>query len=272
MPLTSALRDWRRWGLDDEPRLIKTFTNGQNHNTGLISAGGQRYVLKIFSHSFERAIAAERLANQLDISPTLVYAANDIALFDYITSPADPEITLLELAQTLAKVHKEPALGLEQFDLLRFYDEYLTTADDITRAWHKALLPILNDFIQDPTPWCFCHNDLVQENFLTGDKLYVIDWEFAQQHNPWFDLAAIILYFKLDRHSAREFLELYQAGWSEKLNYAIFYTSQISLLWGDLLWNMNKFGNDYRSKNKPRFERLEKLAAKLDIELPSEAN
>jgi len=267
MPLASSLKHWKSWGLNTKPRLIKTFTSGQNHSTGLIEVGNDRYVLKIFDHSFEQAMKAEYLANQLNVSPKVIYAGDNVALFDYIPSAAVPEITLVELAQTLAKVHSDKATSLEKFDLLTFCQTYLGTADELTLAWHQTLLPALNHFVNDSTPWCFCHNDLVQENCLINDKLYLIDWEFAQQHNPWFDLAAIVVYFRLDEQQSSEFLNLYQAGWQKKMQDHIFYTSQISLLWGDLLWNMHKFGNDYRTDNTDRFDRLIQLAAKLEIDL-----
>lgn len=271
--LVEALKHWRNWGLPSEPRIVEIFASGQNHHTALIAVESgkheQRYVLKVFTHSFEHAVAAERLANTLSISPTLLYANDNIAVFDYIQSQATPEVTLAELAQTLSKVHGCDATSLGEFNLLSFCHGYLSNADEITITWHKALLPALTDFVNDPTPWCFCHNDLVQENCLVADKIVLIDWEFAQQHNPWFDLAAIILYFKLDHRDAGDFLNLYKTGWQKKQYEAIYYTSQIALLWADLLWNMHKFGNDYRDKNQPRFERLSQLAAKLDIDLTS---
>ena len=271
MQLASSLGNWRRWGLSEKPVLVKTFTSGQNHDTGLIEAADQRYVLKVFRHSFKRAMAAERLANQLDVSPKLIYADSNIALFEYIESPAKLEITLLELAQTLTKVHSSNAAKLEKFDLLKAHNNYLSTADGTTKDWHRTLLPALNEFLNDQTPWCFCHNDLVQENCLIADKLYLIDWEFAQQHNPWFDLAAVIIYFKLGDQDAGDFLNLYKAGWHQKMRTSIFYSSQVALLWTDLLWNMNKFGNDYRDRNWRRFEQLRQLASNLGIRLASQA-
>ncbi len=265
--LIEALKEWRSWGLESKPQLVKEFTGGQNHHTGLITIGRRHYVLKVFNHSFERAIAAERLASDLKISPKLLYAANNIALFDYIKVQARPEITLTELAQTLARVHACDASSLGTLNILSVYDDYLFTAYKTTRSWHQAMLPALEHFIDDSTPWCFCHNDLVQENCLVADKLVLIDWEFAQQHNPWFDLAAVVLYFRLDHQDASDFLRFYKRGWQNKTQDTIFYTSQVALLWGDLLWNMHKFGKKYRINNPHRFEQLGQLAAKLNIDL-----
>ena len=267
--LIEALKNWPDWGLQSEPKLIEVFATGQNHHTGLIAVGEQRFVLKVFTHSFERAIAAERLASRLEISAKLLYASNNVALFDYIQCQATPEITLVELARALSKVHDHDASSLGTFNLTDAHDRYLSTANETTIAWHQALLPALTSFINDPTPWCFCHNDLVQENCLVADKLYLIDWEFAQQHNPWFDLAAIIIYFKLNDQDAGDFLNRYKAGWHQQRQNSIFYTSQIALLWTDLLWNMNKFGNDYHDRNPKRFEQLAQLALKLGIKLTS---
>ena len=34
-----------------------------------------------------------------------------------------------------------------------------------------------------------CHNDLLNANFLIGDKMYILDWEYAGMGDIFFDLA-----------------------------------------------------------------------------------
>jgi thiamine kinase-like enzyme len=38
-------------------------------------------------------------------------------------------------------------------------------------------------------PIAFCHNDLLNENFLFDDHIRILDWEYAAMGDPFFDLA-----------------------------------------------------------------------------------
>ncbi|MFQ5635993.1 MAG: phosphotransferase, partial [Gammaproteobacteria bacterium] len=44
---------------------------------------------------------------------------------------------------------------------------------------------------------CLCHNDLVCTNVIEGDRLYLIDWEYAAVGDPFFDLATIVEHHSL---------------------------------------------------------------------------
>ena len=265
--LNSALEHWQDWGFSSKPILLNTFKQGQNHCTGLIEVVNKRFVLKVFQHSYKRTINAERWANTLDLSPKIVYAANNIQILDYIDDQGFSEGTLPVLADAIQAMHSARYAPTTEFDLLGFANEYLQQAGASTLAWHQQLLPILNDFIADLTPWVFCHNDLVVENclFSSQGNAVIIDWEFAQPNNPWFDLAAVILYFKLNKTQAKKFLDNYQTGWSNKMGERIFISSQIAVLWLDLLWNLKQHGVSYRAKNQPRFLELMALAEQLGI-------
>lgn len=267
--LEQALNNWAAWGLASKPILVHTFTQGQNHHTGLINVGSQSFVLKIFRHSFVQTMNTERWTNQQHLSPTVFYAQDNIQVLEYIDDQGYDVSKLDDLANTINTLHTATITKQRRFDLISFTDEYLIGADQQTRTWHQQLQPLLNEFINDPTPWVFCHNDLVKENCLFDQdgSVYLIDWEFAQRHNPWFDLAAIVLYFELSDEQTKSFLEAYKDGWSTKISERIFYSSQVALLWTDLLWNMHKSGVNYRHKNPRHFNKLHFLAKKLNINL-----
>lgn len=268
--LNQALSNWSDWGLTEKPTLIQVFEDGQNHHTGLIQAGDKELVLKVFKHSFNRTIKAEYWSSELLVSPRLYMAANNIALYEFIEDKGYKPTRLKDLARTLSLIHQGKDKVVSEFDLIGFCDGYLATADAATQRWHAALLPVLLEFTQDQTPSAFCHNDLVVKNCLfTDDSALIIDWEFAQANNPWFDLGAIIYYFSLTKHQTEEFLACYQPGWESNVTQRILYTSQVAVLWCDLLWNMHLFGNEYQNTHAKRFEQLRKLALSLDIRLPA---
>jgi len=64
-------------------------------------------------------------------------------------------------------------------------------------------------------------------------------------------------------------LDYYQSGLGAKTNTDIFYASQIALLWGDILWHLDKFSPAYLPKLKNKLSTLNNLSANLNINLPS---
>jgi thiamine kinase-like enzyme len=268
--LNQALSSWSDWGLAEEPTLIKVFDDGKNHHTGLIQVGEKKMVLKVFKHSFNRTIEAEYWASERLVSPRLYMAANNTALYQFIEDHGYRPKRLKDLAHTLRLTHQAEHKAVSEFDLIGFCDSYLVTAEADIHQWHDALMPALIEFTQDQTPSTYCHNDLVAENCLfSNDAALIIDWEFAQPNNPWFDLGAIIYYFGLSKSQTKEFLASYKPGWEAKVSQRILYTSQVAVLWCDLLWSMHVFGNEYQNKHADRFEQLRELAIKLDITLPT---
>ena len=260
---TKALENWQNWNLP-KPQLIKQFNNGLNHHTGLIQSDNKLYVLKVFEHSAQQAIHAQQWAARLGIAPAIHFFDDNTLVMDYVEGDnSNARQNLNKLANSLSLLHSASFTETERFDLLSFCQLYLASADNELQQMHDRLLPALDSFVNDPTPWCFCHNDLVVDNCLFNsldiNAAILIDWEYAQYHNPWFDLAAVIYYFKLTEQQAADFLENYQTGWSVYQTKSIFYASQIALLWGDVLWHAAKFGPTYRPKLQQKLDDLERL-------------
>lgn len=269
--LNTQLKGWRKWGLLEKPELVKTFNAGKNHHTALIKSGTSHYVVKVFEHSFEHAISAQRWAAEQGLAPAIIYAQDSLALMDYIESEDhDSHQALASLAGALHTLHNATAAKLADFDMLAFCNDYLENAPQGVRADHLNLRPALDIFLNDSTPWVVCHNDLVRENCLfASHRAWFIDWEYALLNNPWFDLAAVILYFNLDLKQAEDFLERYTIGWGSHVGKPIYYAAQLCLLWADLLWHIDKFGHQYQTKNAHRFDKLRGLAHSLSIKLPA---
>lgn len=272
--LEQALNGWQDWGFENQPTLLRRFAHGENHDTGLIRVDERLLVLKVFASSFDQSLFAhtmsiERWTSAQGLSPKTLFANNGIQILEYIDDYGFSPHKLENLAQTISKLHGCDKTQHMRFDLLAFTREYLSSAEPVMQLWHSQLLPLLNEFINDPTPWTFCHNDLIVENclFAADDRVSIIDWEFAQHHNPWFDIAAVVLYFDLSEADSKRLLKAYSATWAEKINARIFISSQISVLWTDLLWHSHKLGPQYQIDNPRRFAKLKTLAAQLGVEL-----
>ena len=58
----------------------------------------------------------------------------------------------------------------------------------------------------------FCHNDLVPDNILDAGGIRFIDWEFACDNDPLFDLAAVVVHNELSTEQAALMLDAYFEG------------------------------------------------------------
>jgi thiamine kinase len=77
------------------------------------------------------------------------------------------------------------------------------------RAGERALrIRELLERLPEHAP-CLCHNDVVCANVIAGDRLYLVDWEYAARGDPFFDLATIVRHHALSDELAAELLRAY---------------------------------------------------------------
>jgi thiamine kinase-like enzyme len=122
---------------------------------------------------------------------------------------------LPKIVAAIKKIHAAPPMP-KQFSPFETVREYHTiglklgvqfppdTARILERLAH--LETALGDFLAVP-----CHNDLLPANLLlTEQQLFIVDWEYAGNGNPMFDLANLTANLELER--ADQILELYFGG------------------------------------------------------------
>lgn len=152
-------------------------------------------------------LAASRAAHAAGISPAVLYHEPGALVIDFVEGrtlrPEDlraPE--MLEQALALVgRVHREmpqhlrgPALSFWVFHVIR---DYAATLRDGASP-HLPLIPGLLaaaaalEAAVGPIDLVFGHNDLLPANFLhDGDRLWLIDWDYAGFGSPLFDLGGL---------------------------------------------------------------------------------
>ena len=152
-------------------------------------------------------LAASRAAHAAGLSPAVVYSEQGITVLEYIEcrtfTPEDvrqPE-NLARILALVRRCHLEvpknlrgPALIFWVFHVIR---DYAASLQEAGRA-HLKLLPELveigNRLENDASPFdmVYGHNDLLAANFLDdGDRLWLIDWDYAGFNSPLFDLGGL---------------------------------------------------------------------------------
>src|SRR2546423_2467244 len=103
--------------------------------------------------------------------------------------------TIGRVIDSLRRIHEGPAIpGL--FVPFRIVEAYRALAIShgvpIPAAWdnaHEAARRIERAFLETPTELKPCHNDLLNANFIDdGQRIRLVDWEYAGMGDPFFDL------------------------------------------------------------------------------------
>jgi thiamine kinase-like enzyme len=203
----------RALGCWSGPVAIEPLGGGITNRNFLVTDAGRRAVVRIGDdipvHQILRfnELAASKAAFEAGVSPAVLHHEPGALVIDFVegrTLAAEDlrQRPMLEEALALvARAHREiprhlrgPALVFWVFHVLR---DYAGTLRD-GQSRHLPLLPgLLDDAARleaavGPIDLVFGHNDLLPANFLhDGQRLWLIDWDYAGFNSPLFDLGGL---------------------------------------------------------------------------------
>ncbi len=170
-------------------------------------------------------LAASRAAHAAGLSPAVIYTEKGITVLEFIECQTytpenlrDPK-TLARVLPLIRKCHSDvpkylrgPALLFWVFHVIQDYIATLNAA----HSTYQTLLPELAktsanlEQAAGPFDMVFGHNDLLAANFLDdGNRLWLIDWDYAGFNSPLFDLGGLASNNGLDADQEVWLLENY---------------------------------------------------------------
>jgi len=150
-------------------------------------------------------LAASRAAFVAGVSPQVLHHEPGILVIDFVEgrtlSAADLRDGALDPALDLViRTHRDiprhlrgPSLTFWVFQVIRDYALTLTDGD----SRHLDALPDLLaraarlEQAVGPIQMVFGHNDLLPANFIQGDRMWLVDWDYAGWGSPLFDLGGL---------------------------------------------------------------------------------
>jgi thiamine kinase-like enzyme len=135
------------------------------------------------------------------------------------------------------------------------YDDALKTAQAIENA-------VANAPTHEPVP---AHNDLLTANFLRdGDKIQLIDWEYAGMGDRWFDLGNFAVNNQLDDEQEAQLLEAYFGEPPDDRRRATlklfrFMSDFREAMWGVVQRGVSELDFDYDGYTRKHFDRLQEM-------------
>ena len=183
----------------------------------------------------------------------------------------EPE-TIAEVAHDLRSLHDSGTELPTGFDSFRLVEQYAETGrangseppagyDEALDAAHKIERAVRDQPGHEPVP---AHNDLLPANFLRdGDRMQLIDWEYAGMGDRWFDLGNFAVNNELEDDQGDQLLEAYfgEAPDDRKratLKLFRFMSDFREGMWGVVQAGVSELDFDFRDYAQKHFDRLEK--------------
>ena len=173
------------------------------------------------------------------------------------------------VARALRAIHDGPRVP-GRFDSFRVVEEYRETVADrggrVPEAYPRAQAVARR--IEDalgPREERPCHNDLLNANFIAdGDRLWIVDWEYAGMGEPFFDLANFSVNNGLDEAGDEALLSAYLADADNcdraRLVVMRFMSDFREAMWGAVQKAVSVLDVDFVAYADEHFARLEATA------------
>lgn len=187
-------------------------------NKAVLKIDAERRTLPLNSRAEEAAV--QSTAASAGLANPVLFADEQVYLTEFVDGSCWQPASLEQpgkaeqLAASLRRLHALPLTGraFNAFGAAQLYAQSLASPD-------KQLVSLCLRIAREtrlPNYLCCCHNDLVAENIVTATGLIFLDWEYACDNDPLFDLATIVEHHELSDNKADLLLDAYFDGAGER--------------------------------------------------------
>jgi thiamine kinase-like enzyme len=252
-----------------------------------VNFGGTDYVVRLpgkrtalLGIDREAECMANKAAAELGIAPKVAALLSEpSALVTVFVSGREmradelrePEV-IAEVAHDLRSLHDSGTELPSGFDSFRLVEEYAETGrangseppdgyDEALEAAHAIERAVRGQPGHEPVP---AHNDLLPANFLRdGDRMQLIDWEYAGMGDRWFDLGNFAVNNELDDDQETHLLQAYFGEPPDDRKRATlklfrFMSDFREAMWGVVQAGVSELEFDFRDYAQKHFDRLQK--------------
>ena len=268
---------------------VQQLSGGTTNRNFRVEFGGTDYVVRLPGRDTsklgidrEAECSANKRASELGIAPKVAAMIPDppcLVTFFIHGRPAEPEeLTgpegLVEVATSLRAFHDSGERLGTDFDSFRIVRDYAEIAEQhgvslpdgykSALSCAKAIAKATRGGEHEPVP---CHNDLLAGNFLhDGDRLQIVDWEYAGMGDRYFDLANFAINNELDERQQEGLIEAYfgERGPEPRLaalRLMCFMSDFREAMWGVVQSVASDLDFDFSDYAARHFERLGATAA-----------
>ena len=254
----SRIRNLPCWPTTDIQ--IETLDGGITNHNYVVTSGDNQFVVRVGDdipvHQIMRfnEVAAARAAYAAGLSPQITYHDRGVLVMDYIKSTTltaeelqnqdklGDVLGLVKLCHRQVPLHLRGAsLVFWVFHVIRDYAATLTEGNSTYCSMLPQLLNTAKALEEAGGPYeiVFGHNDLLPANFLDdGQRLWLIDWEYAGFNTPLFDLGGLASNNELSEPLERWLLQQYFETPADDHLWKRYQAMKCASLLRETLWSM----------------------------------
>ena len=210
---------------------IKVLKKGMTNRSFIFSCRGQRYIMRIPGEGTDMLIDRQKEAAVYRAisgkgfcdDPMYIDPSNGYKITKYIENVrvCDPfDVSdLKRCMKRLRNFHEMELMVDHEFDIfgmIDFYESLWNGAPSIYRDYQQTKEKVfsLREYIEAHTyKKTLTHIDAVPDNFLfDGDKVYLIDWEYAGMQDPHVDVAMFCIYSLYNKRQTDRLISIYFDG------------------------------------------------------------
>lgn len=240
------------------PVTFLPITGGITNHNYLARDGEQVYVARICGErrvlGIDRSneVSCQRAAAEIGMAPRVVHHEDGVLVSQFVRGRTltveevrDSEM-LRRLAETLRRLHGAwdrltgELLYFSPFQTIR---TYVASARRLGAVLPEDIDELSSDAGQRsrairPFQPTLCHNDLLAANILDdGNRVWLVDWEYAGMGNPLFDLASVAGNCQLDAAAEETLLRAYR-GRYDPVDHREIKTLKLASLLREALWGV----------------------------------
>lgn len=237
---------------------IAPLTGGLSNESWIVSDANGRHVVRFgtdypFHHvDRSREVMTARAAHEAGFAPRVEYAEPGIMVSQFIEARTYGEGDVRANADRIGRLihafhHTMPAhiagpgFMFWVFHVIRDYARTLKAGGSRMSDRLPGWLELSNQFeaAQSPLPIIFSHNDLLPANFLDdGDRLWLIDFEYAGFSTAMFDIAGTASNAGMNEAEAATLLETALGRKHDAAMEKSFHAMQCASLLRETLWSL----------------------------------
>ena len=263
---------------------IHPLSGGITNQNFKVTDGNQQYVVRLGEDIYEHLItrtneaAASRAAFEIGVSPEVVHVQPGVLVIRFIEgkvySPEDirQNHNLEKILNLIKRFHLEMPNRFSGYPMMFWVFQVLTHYRNVLERGQSAHLDKLPGLMgisarleQDtgPVKIVYGHNDLLAANFIDdGDKLWMIDFDYAGFNSPLFDLANLASNNELAESQERWLLEHYFEDVLSPERWRSYQAMKCASLLRETMWSMvSEIHSDidfdysaYTAENLARFD------------------
>jgi thiamine kinase-like enzyme len=274
------------------PVTAEPLAGGLTNANFVVRHRGKRFVVRIGDDIPRHQVmrfnerAASLAAHAAGLSPEVVHHEPGALVVAFIEGRVlAPEIIreeamlpriveMIHACHTKMKDHlRGPLLMFWPFHVLRDYAATLREGKSRFTSHLPRLLDVAAKLegLIGPVDIAFCHNDLLAGNLLDdGERLWLIDWDYAGFNSPLFDLANLASNNGFDEALEQRLLALYFGRPADAGEWLRFRALRATSLLREAMWGMvselhSALDIDYAAYAKEHLAKFETALARLDL-------